>query len=452
MRDPKPPYHRLLERQLKKAQRNRSDGEVDLEFLLGLVSQAYAEQEASIRLNDRATALMSQELTVLNDRLRQEAEKRARASEAYLQAVLQNAADAVISINRDGDIIAFNRAAEKMFGYQMHEILGHPVSALCHGWTADMEKSLRNTLETRSGRFVPSLNTVRGRRRSGEDFPAEISLLRQEMEGNLALIGFWRDMSERHAFEQALINARDEAQMANRAKSDFLAAMSHELRTPLNAILGFSDLIANEHVGPGVAERYKSYARDINVSGTHLLAVINDILDISKIESGRMELCIEPVDGADLLEEAMLCLELRASRKSIHMSFKVEEDSRIVSADHRALMQILLNLLSNAVKFTPQGGHIEVRLRGADTDEIVFEVADTGRGIAPEDIGRVMKPFEQFTNIYKNSEGGTGLGLAIVSALARLHGGRVTLESTPGQGTTVRVFLPRKQSAKGYAA
>src|SRR5690606_19605576 len=149
---------------------------------LELVSQAYEEQEASIRLNDRATALMSQELTQLNDRLRQEAEKRARASEAYLQAVLQNAADAVISINRDGDIIAFNRAAEKMFGYQLHEILGHPVSALFHQWTPEMERNLRMRLETKSNKSLPMLSAVRGRRRSGEDFPAEISLLRQEME------------------------------------------------------------------------------------------------------------------------------------------------------------------------------------------------------------------------------------------------------------------------------
>jgi len=452
MQESKLPYHRLLERQLKKAQRNNAGGELDIDVLLDLVSQAYVEQEASLRLNDRATALMSQELTALNDRLRREAEKRARTSEAYLQTVLQNAADAVIGANRDGEIISFNRAAEKMFGYQMHEILGHPVSALFHEWTPQMERNLRNALETTGHSFNPVLGEVRGRRRSGEDFPAEISLLRQVADGNFTLIGFWRDMSERHAFERALIKARDEAETANRAKSDFLAAMSHELRTPLNAILGFSDIIANEHMGPGVAERYKNYARDINVSGAHLLAVINDILDISKIESGRMELSFESVDGAELLEEAILCVELRASRKSIQLSFKVEEECRVISADHRALMQILLNLLSNAVKFTPEGGHIEARLRGAGAEEIVFEVEDTGRGIPPEDIERVMKPFEQFTNVYKNGEGGTGLGLAIVSALVRLHGGRMALESVLDKGTTVRIFLPRVRSLEGCAA
>jgi len=452
MRSDVPLRHRLLQRQLAKARRANDSGEIDLNLLLDLVSQAYTEQEMSLRLNDRATALMSDELTELTDRLRSEAEARARNSEAYLQTVLQNAAEAVISINREGEIIAFNRTAEKMFGYGADEILGLSIGKLFNEWTAETEQYLREFIESDAESFVPGITAARGRRKSGEAFPAEISLLRQETDGKFIMIGFWRDISERHAFEKALIRAKDQAETASRAKSDFLAAMSHELRTPLNAILGFSDIIAHEHVGPGVSERYRGYARDIHASGAHLLSVIDDILDISKIEAGRMELKIGPVDATLLLDEVLRCLELRAAKKSITLDLTIADDCRLVAADQRALMQILMNLLSNAVKFTPDCGRIEVSLKSAGVEEVVFAVADTGRGIAPEDIERVMKPFEQFRNIYKNGEGGTGLGLAIVSALARLHGGRVEIDSTLNVGTIVRVFLPRGQVAEECAA
>jgi signal transduction histidine kinase len=158
------------------------------------------------------------------------------------------------------------------------------------------------------------------------------------------------------------------------------------------------------------------------------------------------------VNATQLLDEVLRCLELRAAKKSITLELSVSEDCRLVSADQRALMQILMNLLSNAVKFTPDYGRIEVSLNGVGNDEVVFAVADTGRGIAPDDIERVMKPFEQFRNIDKNGEGGTGLGLAIVSALAKLHGGRVEIDSTLNVGTIVRVFLPRSQMAEECAA
>jgi PAS domain S-box-containing protein len=173
-----PSRHRLLERQLAKARRANASAELDLNLLLELVSQAYTEQEISLRLNDRATALMSDELTELNDRLRSEAEARARNSEAYLQTVLQNAAEAVISINREGEITAFNRTAEKMFGYAVDEILGLSVGKLFNEWTAETEQHLREFIESDAESFVPSITAARGRRKSGEAFPAEISLLR----------------------------------------------------------------------------------------------------------------------------------------------------------------------------------------------------------------------------------------------------------------------------------
>jgi two-component system cell cycle sensor histidine kinase PleC len=153
-----------------------------------------------------------------------------------------------------------------------------------------------------------------------------------------------------------------------------------------------------------------------------------------------------------VLEEARRCLELRAGNKSIEMTLTIADDCRMISADQRALMQILMNLLSNAVKFTPEGGFINIALASSGQDEVVFSIEDTGRGIAAQDIERVMRPFEQFRNIYKNNEGGTGLGLAIVAALAKLHGGRLTIESIVNVGTTVRVFLPRQHGLDVVAA
>jgi two-component system cell cycle sensor histidine kinase PleC len=228
---------------------------------------------------------------------------------------------------------------------------------------------------------------------------------------------------------------------ANRAKSEFLANMSHELRTPLNAIIGFSEIMTQELFGPLGARTYRGYANDILASGQHLLALINDVLDMSKIEAGKMTLHRERLDVEALAEEALRLVRNRAENSGLMLIADVGEDLPEVEADARALKQILLNLLSNAVKFTPAGGRIAVRAR-AEAGGVRLSVHDTGIGIGADDLLRLAAPFEQVERQQSKTTQGTGLGLALSKAFVELHGSNLTIESAPGEGTRVSFLLP----------
>lgn len=238
---------------------------------------------------------------------------------------------------------------------------------------------------------------------------------------------------------------RQRAETASEAKTRFLATMSHELRTPLNAILGFSEMIRDEIVGKVGNDRYCDYARDIHSSGTHLLHLINEILDISKIEAGKMELAPKAVPLQKLLTNMARVIELRAQENRLRLKVVQPDIQAIAWADENALKQVVLNLLSNAVKFTPAGGTIT--LSGHMTDKYaIVEVADTGIGMANSELERVFQPFEQADNRYhlvSDTSSGTGLGLALVQRLVAMNKGRVKITSKPQQGTTVSIELPR---------
>ena len=228
---------------------------------------------------------------------------------------------------------------------------------------------------------------------------------------------------------------------ASRAKSEFLANMSHELRTPLNAIIGFSEIMSQELFGPIGAASYKGYVNDILSSGQHLLALINDVLDMSKIEAGKMALYLEPLAIGPLVEEALPLVRNRAETSGLMLIAEIAGDLPEVEADARALKQILLNLLSNAVKFTPAGGRVTVRVRAEDGG-VHLSVEDTGIGIDPDDLPRLAAPFEQVESQQSKTIQGTGLGLALSKAFVELHGSNLTIESRPGQGTRVSFLLP----------
>jgi two-component system cell cycle sensor histidine kinase PleC len=247
----------------------------------------------------------------------------------------------------------------------------------------------------------------------------------------------------------ALREARDdamrkryEAESANSSKTAFLANMSHELRTPLNAILGFSDIIAHQTMGPGQMDRYAGYAADINASGAHLLSLINDMLDVAKIESGRME--IEPrwVDPREAVESVGRLMAGRAMQKGQSLVLDFAPDMPLVFADERAFRQMLLNLLSNAVKFTPEGGHIAVACAGDCRGGLEVAVTDDGPGIPEDKLLRVLEPFSQVNNRFDRDAGGTGLGLALVDGLVRLHGGAIALTNIPGGGLRAALYFP----------
>jgi len=237
--------------------------------------------------------------------------------------------------------------------------------------------------------------------------------------------------------------ALEAASEASRAKSAFLASMSHELRTPLNAVIGFSDTMRAEIFGP-LSERYKSYAADIQQSGTHLLALINDILDLSKLEAQQAELQEEIFDIADLTDEAMRMLKPQAAKAGLRLLNEVAPELPLLRADRRRIKQILINLASNAIKFTPDGGEVRVAAHRTATG-LTLSVSDTGIGIAEADIPRALERFGQVDSALSRKYEGTGLGLPLSRQLAELHGGRLILGSAPGVGTTVTVILPRER-------
>ena len=250
--------------------------------------------------------------------------------------------------------------------------------------------------------------------------------------------------ARRSADELAVSEARQRqlAEQANRAKSAFLANMSHELRTPLNAIIGFSELMRSETFGPIGNSRYRQYLNDIHHSGTHLLSVINTVLDISKVESGEVEIEETDVDVVEVLSEAVRMVAERAEKKGIELVTEVESPLPNLCADARVLRQIVLNLLTNAVKFTKPGGRVTVWAGTDQIDRIVIEVRDNGIGIAPSDLIRVMQPFVQVDGLLDRKYEGTGLGLPLAKAFAEAHGGHLSLRSVLGQGTVATVVFP----------
>jgi signal transduction histidine kinase len=233
-----------------------------------------------------------------------------------------------------------------------------------------------------------------------------------------------------------------EAVRANKSKSEFLATMSHELRTPLNAIIGFSDIIRRELYGPLGNGKYTEYARDINESGSHLLSIINDILDLAKAESGKLDLNEQEFDVTDTLEACVRMCRGRAEVNRVELIFFGGQSEIRVVADERLLLQIVANLITNAIKFTPEGGTVRLYVSASFQKGILLKVADTGIGIAPENIERVLRPFEQVETSYSRRHSGSGLGLPYAKRLTELHGGELKIESELGKGTIASVTLP----------
>jgi signal transduction histidine kinase len=267
------------------------------------------------------------------------------------------------------------------------------------------------------------------------------------------IIGIRSDITERKQTEEALRQseqaaraAREEAERANRAKTAFLANMSHELRTPLNAIIGFSEMIEQAIKGP-ILETYREYGEIIRTSGQHLLAIINDLLDIAKLNAGRTELYFEPVDVDPLIAEVVTIVSARARDAEVEIVKNLDRRSPMVEADPLRLRQVLLNLLTNAIKFTPAGGRVDIST-SVQLDELQIVVRDTGIGMAPEDIPRAFEPFTQVSQDTLRKSEGTGLGLPISKMLIELHGGRFEIVSAPKRGTTVTISLPFRSTGK----
>ncbi len=379
-----------------------------------------------------------------------EADRTAAEGAAMYRFLADNAMDLITRHGADGRIRFASPASQTLLGIAPEALIGHAPSALVH---PDDLKAIQAAFVEASYFARAAAAEVRLKRAGGDYVWTEMRCRpAAQCDGRAAdIVAVTRDISERKAQERALIDARDLAEQASRAKSHFLANMSHELRTPLNAIIGFSEVMTHQMFGPLGAPRYHEYSSLIHESGNHLLELINGILDMSKIEAGKFELSEEIFDLEDVAAQALRFVKLQADRKGVVLRMSVAPAAKTVFADRRAIKQMLVNLINNGVKFTPRGGEVGVTCVRADNG-VEIAVSDSGVGIAQKDLERLGRPFEQVDGAHVRAQEGTGLGLALVKALAQMHGGEATIQSTLGVGTTVRLKLPHAAvSEQGHA-
>jgi cell cycle sensor histidine kinase DivJ len=372
---------------------------------------------------------------------RQRAADMAAAEGAAMYRFLaDNAMDLITRHSADGRIRFASPASNALLGRLPEDMLGVALPSLVH---ADDLKALQGALIESSYFGRAGEAEVRLKHRDGHWVWAEIRCrpAAQGVGQAADIVAVTRDITERKAHERELVEARDQAMAASRAKSRFLANMSHELRTPLNAIIGFSEVMSREMFGP-LGPRYQEYSRLVHESGSHLLELINGVLDMSKIEAGKFELAEDLFDLEETAASAVRFVRLAAERARVALKTDIAPDAHTVFADRRAIKQVLVNLLSNGVKYTPAGGEVRVSARLVPQHGVEIVVADTGTGISQADLRRLGRPFEQVENAETRAKEGTGLGLALVKSLTAMHGGEAVLESVLGEGTVVHVRLP----------
>jgi cell cycle sensor histidine kinase DivJ len=365
-----------------------------------------------------------------------------------------NMTDAITRHGRNGRIMFASPNAEAVLGVPAGELLGHGLFDRIH--VADRAAYQAALADAAASGEAGSIEFRVSQRLHGAARAADGAALKwiemrcRPFDGRLnpdrrqqgpQVVAVMRDVTPRKAEQEALIAARAEAERANAAKSRFLAVMSHELRTPLNAIIGFSDMLRNETEIRVDAHRRQEYARLINESGYHLLAVVNDILDMSRLETGDFEITSEPFRLDAVMAGCSELLALKAQQAGVTLACDAPPALPEIVADKRAMKQILINLISNAIKFTDGGGTVTISAQ-QDGQHILVTVEDNGIGIAPDDLARIGNPFFQARDSYTRKRDGTGLGLSIVKGLVNLHGGDMEIKSRPGDGTRIVVRLP----------
>ena len=364
-----------------------------------------------------------------------------KRTETNLRRILESAPDAMVVVDHDGRITFVNEQTEMTFGYERGELIGQLVEQLVPESLRGTHQSLRTKyLADPKVRPIGTALELSARRKDGTEFPVEIRLSPLETDEGTLVSAAIRDVAERKEQYRRI-------QEASRLKSEFLANMSHELRTPLNAIIGFSQLLRAGKVDPASPE-HKEFLGDILASGRHLLELINDVLDLSRVESGKLELRPEPVDLVELAAEVGNTLRTLAAQKRIVMERRIDPALSGVVTDPSKLRQVLYNYLSNALKFTPEEGRVELRVLPEGEDFIRIEVEDSGIGIAPRDIPRLFVEFQQLDPSSAKKYGGTGLGLALTKRLVEAQGGHVGVESRPGEGLVFFAVLPRSPAAR----
>ena len=364
--------------------------------------------------------------------------KRVTSLERSFRHFVEMAPDAIIICNRDGTVMLVNSQAEQLFGRPRQDLLGQDIDELVPESLREHFTAERAAIITDGAPFPFTSTGVRG---DGSQFPIEVRLGRMNFGEAPVLLSVFRDATSRHEFERQLRDKNAELEQASTAKDSFLAAMSHELRTPLNAIIGFTGTLLMKLPGPLNVDQEKQL-QTIRTSARHLLSLINDLLDLAKIESGRIELYPVPLIVNHVVTEAASALRPLADEKGLSLEVDLPPRDIEWTFDQRALQQILLNLIGNAVKFT-RDGHVRVELRAGAVGEIRINISDTGPGIAPEVLDRLFQRFSQGEDGSRHKIDGTGLGLYLSQRLAELLGGEISVESRQGQGSTFTLALRR---------
>ncbi|MCA1489430.1 PAS domain S-box protein [Ensifer sp. NBAIM29] len=373
-----------------------------------------------------------------------ETEAQLRTEIDELRSILETATDGVVVLGQDGDIRTMNRSASALFNYDEDAMRGKPFAAL---FAHESQRAVIDYLQGLSGHGVASVlndgREVIGREAGGGFIPLFMTIGRlSSSNGYCAVI---RDITQWKRTEDELRNAKRAAETANAHKTEFLARVSHEIRTPLNAIIGFSDMMASEHFGPIGHPRYIEYAGDIGRSGRHVLDIVNDLLDISKIEAGEMELDFSAVDLNEAVSEAVSLVQPQANSQRVIVRTSLSTSVPEVVADGRSIKQIALNILANAIRFTPSGGQIVVSTAYEANGSVILRIRDTGVGMTRNELDQAMKPFRQVTTGGRKRGDGTGLGLPLTKAMVEANRAQFSINSAPNEGTLVEIAFPSQR-------
>ncbi|MGP1395283.1 MAG: hybrid sensor histidine kinase/response regulator [Inquilinaceae bacterium] len=383
------------------------------------------------------------------DSAQREHAERIRVSEEKLRLVIDSTPNFIYTTDADGRVTLANKALADAFGVSVKAVVGNPLGTHASD-PAFAEKSLAE--DNRALELQKALPVAEQAMTTAADEHIHLQMVKMPImvsaDARWEVLTVATDITKRKRAELELLRAKDTAEMSNRSKTEFLANMSHELRTPLNAMIGFADLMVGQVFGPLGAPRYHEYAKDIKDSAEYLLQIINDILEVSEIEAGKLRLHERTIDVGKAIDEAIRLVQHRARESSVAIRLNVQPDLPALNADESKLKQVLVNLLTNGVKYTPASGHIDVTADTAADGGICVVIADTGIGMTEEEVTIALTRFGRIESSMVRKHAGTGLGLPLSADLIKAHGGVLEIESAVGEGTTIHIRFPSGRSVQ----